>query len=99
MEALNGCFIVRCFFSLVPESTNLNMNFAGTEISIGERTDFGSGETNETILNGDIGMVGVPTDNCFHVIKNTGVAGSAILDGFTVKNGIQNRPYGISQMI
>jgi len=61
--------------------------FAGTESALSQRTDFGSGQTNETILSGDIGTVGVSTDNCLHVIKNMGVASSAMLDGFTIKNG------------
>ena len=63
--------------------------FAGTEVSVSERTDFGPGGANETILSGDIGAEGDHTDNCFHVFFHP--AGSlspgSVLDGFTIKDG------------
>jgi predicted outer membrane repeat protein len=61
--------------------------FAGTESSIEERTSFGSEETNETILSGDIGVIGDSTDNCYHVIYNWNNGNNSLLDGFTVKLG------------
>jgi hypothetical protein len=42
---------------------------------------------NVTILSGDIGAVGVHTDNSFHVVTGSGVDPTAILDGFTVTRG------------
>lgn len=42
---------------------------------------------NETILSGDIGTPGNSTDNSFHVINNSNVDYSAILDGLTITGG------------
>ena len=39
---------------------------------------------NETILSGDIGTLGVNTDNCYHVATGSG---TGVLDGFTVSGG------------
>ncbi|MBN1968421.1 MAG: S8 family serine peptidase [Candidatus Delongbacteria bacterium] len=66
--------------------------FAGTESSFLERTNFGFGEENETILSGDIGTEGINTDNCYHVIYNlpNTITNSAILDGVTVSGGNAN---------
>jgi len=61
--------------------------FAGTETSIGQRANYGSGEANETILSGDIGTAEVSTDNSYHVIFNSGVDNTALLDGFTITGG------------
>ena len=76
--------------------------FAGTESAVSERSDFGYGGANETILSGDIGTPGVSSDNCYHVINHpdmlTGVPGStslvssAVLDGFTIRDGYANGP-------
>ena len=49
--------------------------------------------TNETILSGDIGVVGNNADNCYHVIYNqqgTTLDSSAVLDGFTITGGNAN---------
>jgi len=45
---------------------------------------------NVTTLSGDIGISGVVTDNSYHVVANTGVEDSAILDGFTITGGNAN---------
>ncbi|BDX37713.1 hypothetical protein CYCD_10680 [Tenuifilaceae bacterium CYCD] len=65
--------------------------FAGTETSTSERIDFGYGQTNETILSGDVGTVGSSTDNCYHVIYNpSSLTNAAIIDGFTITGGNAN---------
>ncbi|GMU23844.1 MAG: hypothetical protein AMXMBFR13_39220 [Phycisphaerae bacterium] len=43
-----------------------------------------------TILSGDIGAGGDPSDNSYHVVKATGVDHTAILDGFRITGGIAN---------
>ena len=66
--------------------------FAGTETSVDQRTDYGYGGTNETILSGDIGTIGDNSDNCYHIIYNLpySINNSAILDGVTVSGGNAN---------
>ena len=57
--------------------------FAATETSFYER----NWKTNVTILSGDIGTPDYRGDNSFHVVQNTGINNTAILDGFTIQNG------------
>ena len=67
--------------------------FAGTESAVSERTSYGSGETNETTLSGDIGAVGDNSDNCYHVFyhrEDISLNNTAILDGFTLSEGNAN---------
>jgi hypothetical protein len=61
--------------------------FAGTETSVSQRSNFKKGEANETILSGDIGTAGDSTDNCYHVIFNSEISNTALLDGFTITAG------------
>ncbi|MFH1194402.1 MAG: right-handed parallel beta-helix repeat-containing protein [bacterium] len=70
--------------------------FAGSEDEITDRTNYGIGEANETILSGDLSgndnysvSPWTGTDeNCYHVIFNpSGLTTSAVLDGFTIKGG------------
>ena len=52
--------------------------------------------TNETILSGDIGVVGNNADNSYHVIYNqqgTTLDSSAVLDGFTITAGNADGSY------
>ncbi len=60
--------------------------FNGTETSLGQRDP----ATNVTILSGDIGIPGDPTDNCYHVVTGSGTGSTAILDGFTITGGYAN---------
>ena len=62
--------------------------FGGAETTRGERNP----ESNFTILSGDIGIIGDAADNSYHVIANTGLDNSAILDGFIITAG--NEPWG-----
>jgi hypothetical protein len=41
----------------------------------------------ESILSGDIGIVGDSTDNSYHVVISAGDVGNACLDGFIITNG------------
>ena len=65
--------------------------FAGTETATSQRTNFGAGQTNETILSGDLNDNGKDDNDCYHVFyQPSGLASSAILDGFTIKGGNAN---------
>jgi len=71
--------------------------FAGTETAASQRSDFGVGGTNETILSGDIGTQDVNTDNCYHIFyhpNGTGLDATAVLDGFTVSKGYADASSG-----
>jgi hypothetical protein len=43
--------------------------------------------SNPTILSGDIGVEGDPTDNAYHVVVAAGDVSGALLDGFTITKG------------
>ncbi|MDD3895086.1 MAG: hypothetical protein PHU36_08745, partial [Syntrophomonadaceae bacterium] len=60
--------------------------FAGNEVDLDGR-DYG---VNETILSGDLGIEDDPSDNSYHVFNNSGIDGTAILDGFTITGGNAN---------
>ncbi len=65
---------------LVPIKTDLYGGFFGTE-SVRDQRDV---ELNPTILSGDIGTPGDPTDNVRHVVT---ITGSTVIDGFTITGG------------
>ncbi len=78
------------------EGVEIYGGFAGTETAITDRSNFGIGKANETILSGDINgndNYSAPNflwsgDNCQHVIYNSGtpvLTAAAVLDGFTIK--------------
>ncbi len=68
-------------------STKLYGGFAGTETSIAQRNI----ATNPTTLSGDIGTVGVATDNVYHIILlPPDVSTMPVLDGFTISGGNAN---------
>ena len=54
--------------------------FAGTETTRGAR----DWTQHETILSGDIGVIGAPHDNAYHVVTASGAGASAVLDGFVI---------------
>ncbi len=60
--------------------------FAGTETLLSQR-DWAA---NVTILSGDIGTATVNTDNTHHVVNGAGTNATAVLDGFTVRDGNAN---------
>jgi hypothetical protein len=76
-------------FELI-EGVAIYGGFSGTESTIDERIDFVYGETNETILSGDIGTAGTTSDNCCHVIYNLASlapTNAAVIDGFIITGG------------
>lgn len=63
--------------------------FVGNESSLSQRNY----KNNETILSGDIGIIGDQTDNCYHVVyvaPGTALGSSTLLDGFSVVYGNAN---------
>ncbi len=80
------------YFSM-KEGVKIYGGFAGTETSLGERTNYSMGGTNETILSGDIGKPGNNSDNCYHLFyhpNGTGLTSTAVLDGVTITGGNAN---------
>ncbi|MHC4155340.1 MAG: hypothetical protein ACYST6_10530 [Planctomycetota bacterium] len=47
---------------------------------------------NQTILSGDIGTVGLDTDNSYHVVFSENCDSDTVLDGFTIRKGNANYP-------
>ncbi|MDX1407960.1 MAG: YDG domain-containing protein, partial [Saprospiraceae bacterium] len=43
--------------------------------------------TNNTVLDGDIGVLSDETDNAYHVVSADNITSATILDGFTITNG------------
>ncbi|WP_299526364.1 T9SS type A sorting domain-containing protein [Winogradskyella sp.] len=70
----------------IPSGIKVYGSFDGTESTIDDR-DF---TANTTTLNGDIGTVGVDTDNANHVVILTNVNTNTRLDGFRIINGYAN---------
>jgi len=61
--------------------------FAGVETGRNQRDP----QANETVLSGDIGLHGESDDNSYHVVKG---ADEAVLDGFVIRDGHANGPWG-----
>ena len=57
--------------------------FAGYETVLSQRNV----SLNQTILSGDIGTVGDATDNVYHVVTASLTGGSAVLNGFMIRDG------------
>ena len=57
--------------------------FAGTETLLSQRNP----AANVTILSADIGVAGNVSDNSYHVVSNVNVNNTALLDGFTIRDG------------
>ncbi|QKZ12531.1 beta strand repeat-containing protein [Spirosoma sp. KUDC1026] len=67
--------------------------FVGNETALSARPAINPTTPSTTILSGDIGEVGYPDDNSFHVILNRlGVTNITVLDGFVVTGGNANEP-------
>lgn len=63
--------------------------FIGTESSPDQRPPTSSSKPSSTTLSGDIGTTGLIDDNTYHVISNTKLDSTAILDGFVITQGNQ----------
>ncbi|WP_421828763.1 right-handed parallel beta-helix repeat-containing protein [Larkinella sp.] len=64
--------------------------FVGTEANRSERPALNLTTPSSTTLSGDIGNEGDPADNSYHVISNTDITSTAILDGFVITGGNAN---------
>ncbi len=64
--------------------------FSGNETSPGQRTDYGEGGLNETIISGDLGSAGINADNSYYVVYVESGVNNARLDGLTVQDGNAN---------
>jgi len=74
----------------IPNGVEVYGSFAGTETAVNQR-DLSNGPT--TTLNGDIGQVGIQTDNCYNVVKFTNVSSLTVFDGFKIINGYENSTF------
>jgi len=77
-------------------SSSGTAGFAGVEIELEQRDP----QANPTILSGDIGVVGDPEDNCYHVFYHpagSDLDSTAVLDGFVVQDGNANGLIGDSR--
>lgn len=73
------------YFSMV-NGVAIYGSFAGTETSVSQRI-FSCGYT--SVLSAEIGVAG-NADNSYHVINNSSLNNTAILDGFTITGGHAN---------
>ena len=71
---------------VLPSNVKIYGGFAGSETQVSQR----NWTTNETILDGDLGTLGITTDNAYHVVISSGAVGTAELNGFTIKKWIFN---------
>ena len=76
-------------FRILRNGIKLYGGFAGGETTLSARNV----AVNPTVLSGDIGAVGNPADNCYHVVtvvSSSTMDTSTRIDGFTVSNGNAN---------
>lgn len=74
---------------VLKNGVNLYGGFSGTETSISQRNI----NSNPTILNGDIGQLGLDTDNSHNVIRAATITSDIIVDGFRIINGNTGSSY------
>jgi hypothetical protein len=82
----NGCSFSRDYTFLLKDGMKLYGGFNGTETQLSQRNI----SSNPTVLTGDIGQVGVNSDNVYHVVLSVLDDLTTVLDGFTVTNGNAN---------
>lgn len=69
----------------VPDDTNILGAFLGTETTLPPL-----GLARNTVLSGDIGVIGTTTDNCYHVVTSSfgaGVPNGVFMNNVTIQNG------------
>lgn len=69
-----------------PSNVKIYGGFAGGEGQLAAR----DWVLNETYLSGDIGNIGVITDNSYHVVNLSNTSGDGLLDGFIIESGNAN---------
>ncbi|HMM12669.1 MAG TPA: hypothetical protein PKE03_11300, partial [Bacteroidales bacterium] len=68
--------------------------FEGNESQVSDRTDFGINGANETVLSGSLATK-APSSNCYHIFYHPAglnLNATAILDGFTIRDGYADGP-------
>ncbi|MDZ7796698.1 MAG: choice-of-anchor Q domain-containing protein [Candidatus Marinimicrobia bacterium] len=81
----------------LPVDVALYGGFAGNESALTFDLDDRDFEANETILSGDIGVIGDESDNCYHVFYHpdgSDLTETSVLDGFTISGGNAEGSYG-----
>jgi hypothetical protein len=68
-------------------NVHLYGGFAGSESAKSQRTNFGEGQTNESILSGDLGVANTISDNSYYVVYVASGVNAARLDGLTIQDG------------
>ena len=53
----------------------------------------------ESILSGDIGIIGDNSDNCYHVVIGSYTDTSAVIEGFTIEDGYADGPWDIGDVV
>ena len=81
----------------IPNGVELYGGFAGTETDTSQRTDYGAGGANETILSGDIGTQDDNTDNSYHVVYIDDASSTIKLNGLTISHGCADNFLSIIQ--
>lgn len=73
---------------LLVDKVDIYGAFSGNETQISDRPRNGSNVlTQQTILSGDVNIVGNQPDNCFHVVYGTGLTGSSEINGLIIEGG------------
>ncbi len=75
---------------LVPSGIKFYGSFAGTETMLSQRNIL----ANLTSLSGDVGSLGVASDNCKNIISLSNVNNSTRIDGFKIIGGYNYTPGG-----
>ncbi len=78
----NPLFVRTISFRLV-NGVAIYGGFSGSETLLSQRNV----ALNPTILSGDIGLIGDPSDNSYHVVSGSDLNAAAVLDGFQIRDG------------